>query len=520
MKVSKILSIEITDVCTRVCLMDYQKKNPMIYKSTIFENPEGTVEDGFVVEREPYERALRRQLKATKMMYPDVAFTLASNKILTRETTVPDMKDDKILELIRNERSTYFPIDTNEHVFAFDTLGKVKDEKKLRIMIYAVPRGLVMNMKALTTEMGFNLVAIGCTGNSVMRYLSKSEVGDMDLYLQINERNTLFTIMNNHTFALQRNMAFGTEAYDGTKTILDATKPLLANLGNVLDYYTSRNKEVNVSTIYLGGLGSHVTGIKEVIEHEFNGIEVVLLEQLPSVRIKDTNMMCLTRSTEFTACVGLGESNVNFYVENIEKKLNKTLRNCVIGFVVTLAASVLIVFNGKMKYDETVERNERLTAKNQELKAQGIDALENATINEVRLLMEVEAADAQTHTHSDEWNEILGILEAGSLTKEMVTSVTSSETGITLNIDVSTKTEAAKVILLLKDMDCFSKIVVNSVSFSGSVEDGTQNVSFTAFCEYNEFVYEDELQMAERIVEEMNLKDLNGFDVMRGLGVY
>lgn len=520
MKVTKILSIEITDVCTRVCLMDYHKKNPVIYKSTIFENPEGTVEDGFVVEREPYERALRRQLKATKMMYPDVAFTLASNKILTREAAVPDMKDDKILELIRNERSAYFPIDTNEHVFAFDTLGKIKEEKKLRVMIYAVPRGIIMNMKALTAEMGFNLVAIGCTGNSVMRYLSKPDIGDMELYLQINERNTLFTIMHDHNFALQRNMAFGTEVYDGTKTILDATKPLLANLGNVLDYYTSRNKDINVSTIYLGGLGSHVTGIKEVIEHEFNGIEVVLLETLPSVRIKETNMMCLTRSTEFTACIGLAEANINFYIENVEKQLNKTLRNCIIGFVVTLAASILIVYNGKMKYDEAVARNERLTKKNRELKAEGIDRIENDTVNEVRLLMEVERADAETETFTDAWSQVLTTLEQGSLKKEIVTSVNSAETGMTLNIVVGTKVEAAKVILLLKEMDCFSEIIVNGVTFSSSSEEEASTASFTALCEYGEHVYEDPWEMAERIIGELGLTDLEEYDVMRGLEDY
>ena len=133
MAVSKVLSIEITDLTTHICEIGYNKKNPVIYKSIIFENPQYSVEDGFVLDRGPYKNALKEELNTARIKTKDVVFSLSSSKIINREVTIPDMKKELIAGLIENERNEYFPMDTTGHVFAFEIIEKIKETKQQRI---------------------------------------------------------------------------------------------------------------------------------------------------------------------------------------------------------------------------------------------------------------------------------------------------------------------------------------------------------------------------------------------------
>ena len=84
MAVSKVLSIEITDLTTHVCEIGYNKKNPVIYKSIIMDNPQYAVDDGFVLDRQPYKTALKDELNTARVRTKDVVFVLNSSKVIIR----------------------------------------------------------------------------------------------------------------------------------------------------------------------------------------------------------------------------------------------------------------------------------------------------------------------------------------------------------------------------------------------------------------------------------------------------
>lgn len=598
MAVSKVLSIEITDLVTHICEIDYNKKKPVIHKSIIFENPQYSVEDGFVLDRGPYKNALKEELNTARIKTKDVVFSLSSSKIINREVTIPDMKKELIAGLIENERNEYFPMDTTGHVFAFEIIEKIKETKQQRISIYAAPDILIKNMTTLASELELNVVAIDYSGNAIYQFLKREQEEPIEMYLQVNEKGSQFTILDNGMLELQRNMNFGVntlvnamndaryydkeleyneallklkedqmlyssfseadaavpETEEERKIIAlkarltDATRPMIGNLSSVLEYYNTKkrgaimrggapaddkkkkkgkgsdsdittdsngnagsdaagstdtaNSDGNAAVtpesgsaanepeaqamakIYLGGAGTNVKGIKELIENEFNGIEVVVLPALPGIKIGKENRTAEEHSTELIACIGASFPTISFYQKNEKEAISKTLIVSIIGLVLVIAAAVLIILNGKSEYDKALERKGVLIAQRDQLEAQGIEQLENEYAEAVNRYANVKAADEGTFNHNENWNEILSYLETESVSDIIISSVSSTENALTMNVAVTSKEEAAELLLQYQKIPYFSEISITSISENTDADTEYKTVTFSITCTY------------------------------------
>ena len=601
MAVSKVLSIEITDLTTHICEIGYNKKNPVIYKSIIFENPQYSVEDGFVLDRGPYKNALKEELNTARIKTKDVVFSLSSSKIINREVTIPDMKKELIAGLIENERNEYFPMDTTGHVFAFEIIEKIKETKQQRISIYAAPDILVKNMTTLAGELELNVVAIDYSGNAIYQWLKRNTAEPIEMYLQINEKNSQFTILDGGMLELQRNMNFGVNTlisamndaryydkeleYDEAllklkeeklmfssfeesdkavpeteeerkiialkARLTDATRPMIGNLSSVLEYYNTKKRgaimrggaaaaddkkkkkvkaadsanssdittgvgttsgsgapdadtngadssalgsdtavdetssaSAAMARIYIGGAGIYVQGIKDLIENEFNGIEVIVLQKLPGINIGKENRVADEHSTELIACIGSSFPTISFYQKSEKEAMSKTLIASIIGLVLVIAAAVLIILNGKSEYDKALERKGTLIAQRDQLEAQNIEALENEYYAAQTRYNSVKAADEGTFNHNENWNDILSYLETESVSDITITSVTSNPSDLTLNVAVSSKEEAAKLLLQYQSIPYFSKVTINSITETSDEEANIKVVTFSLRCDY------------------------------------
>ena len=207
MAVTKVLSIEITDIVTRVIEVDYGKKDPVIHKAVIFPTPEKTVSDGVIEGVETFAKEFQRQIHGfgTK----NAVFSLATNKVISREVNIPEMKDDQIADFIQNQKSEYFPMDTSGHTMVHRVLDRDRERKQISIIVYAIPQKLISNYQSFASLVGLNIVSIDYNGNAIFQWLSNESHNKMDAYLQINERSTLFTVLENRKFAIQRNVNFG-----------------------------------------------------------------------------------------------------------------------------------------------------------------------------------------------------------------------------------------------------------------------------------------------------------------------
>ncbi len=239
-----------------------------------------------------------------------------------------------------------------------------------------------------------------------------------------------------------------------------------------------------MARIYIGGAGIYVQGIKNLIENEFNGIEVIILQKLPGINIGKENRVAEEHSTELIACIGSSFPTISFYQKSAKEALSKTLIASIVGLVLVIAAAVIIILNGKSEYDKQMERKGTLIAQRDQLEAQGIEQLENDYTAAMNRYASIKAADEGTFNHNENWNDILSYLETESVSDIIVSSISSTDTGLSMNITVSSKEAVAKLLLQYQKIPYFQSVNVSGIVESIDPVTQTKTVTFTLSCEY------------------------------------
>ena len=569
MAVTKVLSVEITDIVTRVIEVDYGKKDPVIHKAIVFPTPEKTVSDGVIEGVETFAKEFQRQIHGfgTK----NVVFALASNKVMSREVSIPEMKDDQIADFVQNQKSEYFPMDTSGHTIVHRILDRDKDKKQIKIIVYAVPQKLVMNYQSFASLAGLNIVSIDYNGNAIYQYLSGENHKQMDMYLQINERSTLFTVLENRKYALQRNINFGAYAlsdrliqsgyFDGDdpsqvltrsdalrklteeelmfpsfaaiklsepdseaaerlhaakEQVTESMRQLIGNLSRVLEYYHSKNQNAELNTIFIGGCGARIRGLKAFLENEFSGVEVVTLDSLPDVKISSSVSKSGINTSELIACLGAAEGTLTFVTASKEAKANKMIFLGALIVVAGIVGAIVLVIIGKGKYKSKVNEKEKIQVQIQELEASGIEDLEaryNAAIAAAASVVDFHTG---TYRNNEQWNKVLAELEEKSVSSIVISSLSSDAGNLTMSVAVATKEDAAKLLLQLQTIPYFSGIRIASISEGGNQDSGVTTATFSISASYRRYINTD--VNGDGVVDEKD--DINGDGIIDQLDVY
>lgn len=532
MAISKVVSIEITDFVTRICEVSYGKKIATVYNTVMFENPENTVEDAFVAERSVYVPELKKHLKEAKIKCKDAVFVLASNKILSREITIPDMKDKLIADYIEGEKNQYFPMDISEHKITYCVADRNEQKKEIKLIVYAAPLELIKNYQALAKELGVKIVRMDYLGNAEYKHLQLNNSNSrLDFYLAINESNTMFTILENGRFALQRNMNFGvlqlvqhlidegyygeidfkdamqklasdnlifgsysemveyspvdeadSKLYECRKRITDAVRPLISDVARVLEYYNNKNKDILISEIFVGGCGSEIGGILELITSEFEGVRFKRLAKLPGIKYSKANEFMVNRSTEFMSCIGAAHiSGVDFNInEEAADKESQTF--ALLALLLAFVAAGALVGVPMFNYYSELSRQKSLNRQISELAEYEKLKLDrdkySAEYDELRNFSD------STITNNQGFNTVLAKVESLVPSNTVVSSITADEEGVTFVVSIPSKEAAAKLLMQLEQIEEFESVAVNNIAEEYDEETAVKYETFTVLCSY------------------------------------
>lgn len=98
---------------------------------------------------------------------------------------------------------------------AVDTVQETKTEdtrpmkKHMRLSVYAVPSTLVKNYYNFASMMHFDIVSIDCSGNSSYQILKRQANRGTNVFVQMNEQDTIISILQDDVMMLQRNVGYG-----------------------------------------------------------------------------------------------------------------------------------------------------------------------------------------------------------------------------------------------------------------------------------------------------------------------
>lgn len=521
----KILSIEIGVDVTHVLEMDYRVKNPKVYRSFSFQTPVGVIGEAGVRKSEEFRTALHKLLDVNKIKTRKTLFVVNSGKIASREVLIPMIKENRIKDFLNTNSADFFPVDLSRYQLVYRNEGVVQQDKvkKRKLYVFAVPGDLVQSYEELADFCSLELTALDYVGNSIFQMMHKAVGNNICCSVKLDDNATMITIINQGMVVLQRTVFYGfeevekvvvdsglfpkeqypaamdilqqTDCLDTNQTApgdamnamraeaVEALRPMIGNIRRVLDYYQSRNNGAEVKECFLIGNGAYIKGLDRLMSLELN-LPVHLQEKdvLNGFRTSGGRLDAM-----YEACYGAAIQPLDFVFGSAqtakiieEKKKRELLAAKLIGLLCVACAVILLALSGVQRIALSHELN-TLNKQKDELKY--IQDIYNAYVDTKSQYDDVTKMNGKTETVSDALADAIEEMEEKFPSGVKVTSLTSNGEGISMDIEVSTKEEAAKILQNLATFDAFRSVTTNGITESTD-ESGKITVTFSVMCTY------------------------------------
>lgn len=521
----KILSIEIGVDVTHVLEMDYRVKNPKVYRNFSFQTPVGVIGEAGVRKSEEFRTALHKLLDVNKIKTRKTLFVVNSGKIASREVLIPMIKENRIKDFLNTNSADFFPVDLSRYQLVYRNEGVVQQDKvkKRKLYVFAVPGDLVQSYEELADFCSLELTALDYVGNSIFQMMHKAVGNNICCSVKLDDNATMITIINQGMVVLQRTVFYGfeevekvvvdsglfpkeqypeamdilqqTDCLDTNQTApedamnamraeaVEALRPMIGNIRRVLDYYQSRNNGAEVKECFLIGNGAYIKGLDRLMSLELN-LPVHLQEKdvLNGFRTSGGRLDAM-----YEACYGAAIQPLDFVFGSAqtakiieEKKKRELLAAKLIGLLCVACAVILLALSGVQRITLSHELN-TLNKQKDELKY--IQDIYNAYVDTKSQYDDVTKMNGKTETVSDALADAIEEMEEKFPSGVKVTSLTSNGEGISMDIEVSTKEEAAKILQNLATFDAFRSVTTNGITESTD-ENGKITVTFSVMCTY------------------------------------
>ena len=517
---NKVLSIDVGLHRTRICEVDYLRKNPHVYKGISFPTPENTFEDGYIRDKVTFSAQMKEKILQAGMKSKRVIFTISSSKIANREVIIPDVNEKRIQDIVNSNASEYFPVDVSMYSISYSILQKIiqDEKKKIRLLVIAAPENLIQNYYNIAEMMGFDILAIDYYGNSIYQIIQKQVNDDTNLVIQIDEQSTLINIMENNVLELQRNVPYGTntvieavmkqpyfkasdrvdalkqlcsreliqqqqenyereaavtlspaldggvmeENYEAYDEVLESLRSLVNSILRVLKYYDTKHHEKKIQTIFITGQGAKFPGMEKLLQAE-TGIKVKKLELLNSVVFNKNISLNGEYQSDYISCIGASINPNRFAPKDYQiKEMKKNnIHSVIVIFSSAVVLSIVLVVTAVLGYKTTQLEYDRLT---REINAIGdLDQIYTDHAIAEQTTNTVEAMYMLTISPNERLNELITEMEVNLPSNALVESLNVSSTDIALSIKVDNKATATKALQQLRGISGLTQIGTSEI---------------------------------------------------------
>lgn len=293
------LTIEVGNEFIKICNSEVQKKKTVVVHHALsVQTPDGAVEDGMIRDIGAVAETIRTTLAEEMITTDSVTFVLSSSRVATKEVILPAVKKDKIQDLVNANATDYFPVNINDYVLSYTLLEQksTKEEKKVRILVFAAPATMVECYFSLAKILNMKVTAVDYSGNSTLQLIKLQTDAKPNLVVQIGMDTSIVSVMDNNVLQLQRTVPYGESALlsevmssknvksrvalellSSAKLVKDtldsdeitgSLKHLINNVNRVIEYYSGRNQEAPIQKIIIIGDGADVLGLDTLMSNE------------------------------------------------------------------------------------------------------------------------------------------------------------------------------------------------------------------------------------------------------------
>jgi type IV pilus assembly protein PilM len=514
----KIVSIEPGIWWTKVCLTDYQKVSPKVYKAFAFQTPEHAIEDGYIRDKDAFITTLMKEIQRHGIKERDVVFTLSSSKVVTREAVIPFVKDKKIDGIVASQVDEYFPMDVSDYVISYTKMGQLEQDgqKKIKLSLVAVPDNLLKNYYNFAEEAKLHIETFDYIGNGAVQIM-KNSLSANAVVVQLEEQATVISILVNKKLVFQRVTPYGyatalasvleheifgikdeSEAFDfllknevlfklpnltrevdvpipegktrqavlweSCEDVKESLSYYLRMVNTAIEYYQNQQGGVIGGNVYLIGDGARLAGIHKLFEREFpmpiHNQDYTSYVNLKKFYQDDESV------TEIGFLSVVGAAIHPLDIMSKEQKATESRKSNSNLVHILLACSILIsvvlVLAATMRKLNAVSEQQDLQQQIANLSTVETVYQENETVNAAKSVYET--IDDATKTENEQFLKLISELEDQFPKKVTVLSMDITDGTITLNLSSTKKLEAAQLLMNLKEISFIKDISIPSIA--------------------------------------------------------
>lgn len=531
---ARFLSIEAESTQIRVGEVEISGRKGRMLQCFCVPVPQGSVEDGQIRDTKGLGELLRQQLNERGIRTKKAWFVTGSTRIASREVQIPLVKKSRIQSIIEANATDYFPIDVTKYVMSYIILGitgekgkkgeeaeqkKATDqERQYRLMVYASPKAISTAYYEFAQSAGLTLSGITFTGNTVYQTVQEEYTSGAHILIKVELENTGISIIRDGKLSFQRNINYGMESavetirsfpqfgdrlevqdalqllsekkwiypsLDGQigeepdtvkSEVTESLRYLVGNISRIMDYYISRNGDVNFESIVLCGMGGQVQGLAELLTQEL-GQKVELLTKITRYSVPDTNKN--EGLFLYIAVMDPVKSGLNLMEKTgrKQKEVKETLSGAWVVFGVGALAAVALAVAGVGARIYQTHEQERLNQRIAE--EQSIEDVYAAYNNAKSQYDNFQSMYAYTNTPNEGLEAFIQEMEEKMPSSITVETFSSTGSQVSFSMRVASKSEAANTLIQLRTFDSLSSVTTTGIDEG---EDGTVTMSVT--CTY------------------------------------
>lgn len=531
---ARFLSIEAESTQIRVGEVEISGRKGRMLQCFCVPVPQGSVEDGQIRDTKGLGELLRQQLNERGIRTKKAWFVTGSTRIASREVQIPLVKKSRIQSIIEANATDYFPIDVTKYVMSYIILGitgekgkkgeeaeqkKAADqERQYRLMVYASPKAISTAYYEFAQSAGLNLAGITYTGNTVYQTVQEEYTSGAHILIKVELENTGISIIRDGKLSFQRNINYGMESAvetirsfpqfgdrlevqdalqllsekkwiypsldsqigeepDTVKSeVTESLRYLVGNISRIMDYYISRNGDVNFESIVLCGMGGQVQGLAELLTQEL-GQKVELLTKITRYSVPDTNKH--EGLFLYIAVMDPVKSGLNLMEKTgrKQKEVKETLSGAWVVFGVGALAAVALAAAGVGARIYQTHEQDRLNQRIAE--EQSIEDVYAAYNNAKSQYDNFQSMYAYTNTPNEGLEAFIQEMEEKMPSSITVETFSSTGSQVSFSMRVASKSEAANTLIQLRTFDSLSSVTTTGIDEG---EDGTVTMSVT--CTY------------------------------------
>lgn len=523
---SRVLSIEVGYSITSVCEMEYKAKSPKVYNSFTVPTLKGVFNDDDVIEADThYLEGLRGGFREHGIKAKQIVFSIASNKIATREVVIPYVKENRISDVVKANASDYFPLELSQYGLAYsiqEVLGeKGKGQQQYKLLVIAVPKAILDGYYKLAESLKMTVAAFDYMGNSIFQVVKTECTQGVHLVAKIDSQSTLVVVMKDQKVELIRNVPRGVdealqavmgsnawgkvqtvrqamdivgknvcidlemkrESEEGTETsvseesiaksnVTDALAPMIGGIARVIDYYTSRNSDISIERVLIAGIGADFLGMEELLHREI-AFPVETIKKIGGLNLEKYFKDGLYGG--YLSCIGATIAPIAFVSEKDDKKgsievlpsKNGMMVACGMIFAGGLLIAGALAGTSIFGFVQAASENIRLNTRIEELAE--AETIYEQYLQQMYSYNKLTYFQYSTVTPNEELVAFMEEMEQKMPSSLNVQSFMATDVGVTMALTVENKEDAARLVQQFRTFETVGDVIVDSIHDSGAV---------------------------------------------------